>query len=596
VLAGMTGIPEAELAALFEETLLTCADAFAPLSDTDRSRVRGLLYELLETAPAAPDAAFLETLADDQYVPNAEAAVELALTLGAILGNRLELYVGAVLRRVAAQVLEALADLVEAAEAQVEAWIEELEELAVDLARRLTVVLKDITRLGRELDDALDASLQAAEAVLGMFDRTPRGRARTREALRTEVVRHAVGFLNAVPGYLQLPLEARAEVQAQLGRTVDGLLGSLLDPVLDAFGGLAPQASDLLADIRSLEPGADLAEAITTMVLDRLESAARSAYGGRDPEIRLAFTARVDYQPPPVPSLLPGAPPVVPPKIEFTLPVDLGRISLPLGDLLRGLRESAAGLSGFEDAVQTLAADVEALLRAAARLEAAEEEQRRLRTETRAVDLELSQTSPASLDALILAPQPGAIHEGPVEVVLDLPGVPQSYLGLAEREQERVFVWLNKAPLDLSRFSVGPATGDGPVGPSPRPRPGARPVVTDLGVRAPVGAAGRQRGPGQPAVPGPQLTVRLPLAELHGGEVNTLSLAVVDGRGRHRVERTVSFVVVSTAATAGVGRRPVAASGQLQRAHPGTALRAVAGLREAVNNGRLRPQPPGGGG
>ena len=522
-LAPRTTLPAAELSELLQEALLAAAEALGPLPSADRDRIRALLYQIIDTAPVTADTSFVAALAADAaMVPNVSAATDLALLLGRVLGTRVMMFVGVLFDLIAGKVMEALGELVEAAERQVRVWVEQLQDLTATVAERLLAVAEDITRLVREADAATDQALASAQAVLGLFSGTSAGRAALREALRAAALDKAEAALAQFPGYAALAREAQRQVEAGLRSVVNGQAASILvDPVLDALGATAPAGRDVLARLEALEPGDDIAAAIVDIVLDQLEDAVRANFGGGDPVLPLTFRVPVDYRPP----LLP--------RVQFTFEVQLGSVRVPLQQLLTELRRAARQWSTLENAAQDLAAQVERSLVATARLGAAETEQAALRIERANVDQRLTEADVAQPAIVIEAPRPGAVLTSPVTVVLRLPGTPRSFLGPRPGEQPRIMVWLNSRPIPLTRFSPDdPATGEA----RPPAPPGRRENLAGL----------RPGGRADPF----ELLLRTTLAadELHAG-INTLNVAVVTGRAQQRVTKSVSFAAVPSQPT-----------------------------------------------
>jgi hypothetical protein len=641
VLASLTGLPRADLAELMEETLLVCADTFRPLPETKRARIRELLYVVLDTAPPAPDAAFVDQLRSDTMVPNFEAAAALSFELGGLIAEHVVRFITALLERVAARLLELLLDVVRALAEQVARWIAELEALLADIAGRLRDVVADILRFGRQLEEAGDVMLGQVEHLLTRFSNRPGDRTSLRNEIRKKLRDEARGMLNdVVPFYSDLPSAGRTVIKDALDDAIALVIDGLFAPVIDAVGDLAAETADFVSDLRAIEPGDNLTQAITDLFLDRLEDTVRAAFGYDNPGVDIGFHVRGSYRPPKVFGQQP-------PRITIDIDVDLGRVEVPLNTIVQAVRSVAEGLASIEAAIGDLATSLATVLALETSIDAAEVERVTIEEEQAVSNRRFTETYPTVLDAIIVKPAPSAVYEGHVDIEISLPNVPHSYLGL-EEEQQRCFVWINEELLGLDSFvvatvlgpegsrfdappppgppassflTVGGTLGKGSIGairpgnallnsrlelhdraallrrssPATRPRPATGPTtavrtrtegsdrVRSLLMRG----GGKQTGRGsgliaggvigsgmtQPAFigrdirpsdvarfgelepAGLRLSARLPASRFNEG-INTLSVAVVDGRDRFEIRKSVAFMALPAAPpkTGGVTR------------------------------------------
>lgn len=94
LLAEHLPVDRAQIADVTRETLLIASEVFSPLPDPTRARIRALLYELVDTVPASPNADFVEQLRHASFIPNMAAAEEVAKELGAVLADTMQRFAG----------------------------------------------------------------------------------------------------------------------------------------------------------------------------------------------------------------------------------------------------------------------------------------------------------------------------------------------------------------------------------------------------------------------------------------------------------------------------------------------------------------------
>jgi hypothetical protein len=453
VLSGLTRLDRGFVTEVIEETLLVAADTFAPLPEERRAQLRDLLYRVIDTAPTADGGDPLAVLADSAFIPNGEAAVELARLLGEEIGGNLVRFIHALLTRVGVLILDELAEAIADVAHAVEVWLIEIEELARSAAQRVIELLEEIGRLGAALEEAGDRLLDDLSALLRRLDEHGGSRTALREEARAIAVGEALKALRANDVYKALPRELRRPAEDAIDVAVRTVLqGGIFDPVLDAVAAVADDAADFLDDLRALEPGTALPEQVMELFLDRLEDAVRDVFGGSDPRLDVSITV---------------------PVVNWE--IDLGRVRVPLGQLLVGLRGAVRGLQGIRVRVDAAAAALADAFSAESDLRAAEAEHQLVTEQKLAAEQRASEARLSVLDVQILRPVPGGAETGALSLELVLPGVPRSFV-VAEDELDtgRVFVWVNQRLLRLD---------------------GAR--VEDLDAASPPAQFGGDRGPGR---------------------------------------------------------------------------------------------------
>jgi hypothetical protein len=447
-LADLTHLDRAFLAEVIEETLLICADTFEPMPDDKRRHVRELLYQIIDTAPAPTNADAVADLRNATMMPNAEAAIELAMLLGEeIVGNVIR-FIQALLLHVGALILAELQAVIGEIQKAVEEWIAGLQRLAEDLAQQLAALIQELDRLGRELEDAGDAVLAGASNLLGFIADHTGSRTKLRDALSGFAADRAVGVLRGNDLYPGLPKEARKWARDRVRDIVASLLDNrLFDPALDAVSQIAGETAEFLDDVRAIEPGDDVPVAIANLFLDRFEDAIRDVFGHDDPGLSISI------------------------DVPFVGDISFG-VSLPLGSLVSALRGAVRDMGRFDSRVAALADALMAMLAKENELRAAEDEHAALEAHRARTERHLADALEPSPQLTILSPPPGAALDGEVMITLRAEGVSQAYLGLEEGEQQRLFVWVNHHELPAAQLQAvvsmplaRPVTGlDAPTG------------------------------------------------------------------------------------------------------------------------------------
>ncbi len=512
----LTTLSRADIEELLSEHFLVMADASRPLDPDQRARIRGLLYEMIDFGAAKPASPLSEQMLTDVGVKNLAAGTQVAFEFGRILAQRMTAHADAWMARVGQKIIAEFGEAFDAIAAEVKDWVGDVERFGRDQGRRSAALLDEIGRLMREIEARFDEALAELTRMIGLLTAPRAGRARLKAELLEAAERSARGVLRSLPGYGLVPDWAVRQVETALRDAIEGRLpDALLDPMLRALRGPTLAAPGFLRDLRDIKPGGDLAEAILDLLTDRIKQALTGAFGGASPRLDLAVRFNAKTM-------------IGPVKLEFKVDFDLGSVRIPLNSVINSARAAVRALDAVGQAAEDVAAALASALRAEKALQAAQAELDAVKARKARADSLIAQTRQGGLDAVIVSPDPASIVEGGVVVELRLPGVPLSYLGLNEDEIQRVHIWLNQEALPIASFERRPL----------------------------------RRGRAGPDTRGLALELRLPPERLAEG-INTLVVALVDGRDRHRIERSVSFVALRPDAKPGRSRpaRPVPASG-----------------------------------
>lgn len=468
-----TGLDREVVAELMEETLRVAADAFAPLPDGTRAKIRDLLYEAVDTLPAGDGEDFLEQLRHQFFIPNLGAVTELGEELGGLLVDLLTRFTQRVLARIGEIVLAELSALVGEGAAMVQAWVEELAALVADLYDRLLALPGQIAELVDAAAALLDDALGELEHILAVTS-GPTGRTALRTTLRDHVYGVGLAVLAQVPGYQLLNSGSRSTARSALKSAVGTAIDApVLDPVLDAVGDIAAVAGEVVAELRaiaeglgSVDPEGNVTQQVGDLLLDRIADRVRDHLGNNlTIPLKVEFTLKV--KPPKVWGIThwvrnrygiwePRFGWVQPPSIDETLTFDLGSVSLPLDPIVAVVRQAISGLAIFEDAARDVASALLDHLQALVAVVAHEAELASVTAAHPKAHQQLvdSATPASGVNLGVVKPKQGELFDHDVQVEVGLWGVPASFLGLGDLEQERLLVWLNQESIDPERFEV----------------------------------------------------------------------------------------------------------------------------------------------
>lgn len=483
-LASLTGAQREDIADIVEETLQICSEVLAPLPDARRATIRTLLYELIDTAPTHPDGSWLDELRQDVAFPSPETwqrMTRLSDELGAQALDYLGLFFSRVLMRIAELVVQGILELIESFVETIEEWAAMIVALAAELVALIqalpAIIDAWVDAANLELARALD-SLSDCLALLGGSSLEQS----VRSSITGAFVAAATGALGMVPGYQALSASQRDKVANELARVADAAVSaSLLGPALSGVGVLSTRVHDVLDEIvealdelRAIEPGADAGAEILRILRRKIVDSARAALGGGGVGIDLGFSVHWEIPVPPTWGVtkwrsLPHWPWREPrewgwidhPPIVVDFPCNLGRIELPVEDLLSPITVALEALAGLADLTNELAENLvhffekeDEARKSEARLAVAEYQHEE-------VERILDEAAVRNLGIEVLSPLPAAVYDAAVDVEILLAGVPHSFLGTGELEAQRIHLWLNEDEIDLSDVAIEPIGAGG---------------------------------------------------------------------------------------------------------------------------------------
>jgi hypothetical protein len=582
-----------ELQELFTTTLRIGGEVFAPLPEATRTRIRHILYEIMEPLPPGASQSFATQLQDQFFIPNQDHLDELRDELLDISRRRFGLFVEKVLGAAGDLVAGLIQDFIHDAIDTILQWERDLEQGLAQLAQQIAQLAQEVARRIAEVEAAFRDAADALDQLLETLA-DPSLRSQLRGKIAREITSRARSALRGNDLYKDLPLkELKDFAEDLLSDAVRDLVGSpLLDPVFDAIGGVAGALDDVLDDVRGLDPTHPLGPQILDLLLDRVEDAVRDHFGSGKPHVNVTFSFSYDF------------------FGRHTVSFHLGRIDIPLGTFLGLIRDAVDALDFYESALDQAATALRDAFEKQFALEGKQGDLAAARRHRADLDRISQEHSGAPKTIAILSPAPAAVLQADLEARIHLGGVPASYLGLGKDEQQRVFIFLNGeqiAPkslvlgrnstpatsaehaedIDLARLpgfdaATGvfqgagatislPAAGALATGASAAPGPKApafsAPGGLALSRRAAKPKAGGQGAPigtsftltnfrpGRTLTPsqiqgvraglgdGTDITFSVPLEELDQG-ANTLTVVVLD-RGGRPYQQVVSFGVVA---------------------------------------------------
>lgn len=430
-----------ELRALFADTLRIGGEVFGPLPSDTRSRVRQILYEIMEPLPPTGQQDFVDELADQFFIPNREHLAELSEELLEISRDRFGLFVEKVLQSAGQLLLDAIVEFIDQAIQTIKDWERRLGAAIADLARLIQELEREIARLVEQVEAAFSEAAAAIDQLLDTL-RSNSARAALKAKIVSVLYSRAKSVLRDNELYKALPRELRSAVRSLLKDSIRGLVDNpLVDPVLDAVTAVGSELETLVDDVRDLDPSRPLSEQLLDLVIDRIEDGIRDHFGSSDPRIDIGFT--FSYE-------LFG---------HHSVRFELGRVRIPMSSFLGALRDAIDDIGAFDSALTDAAERVAAAFEKLLELQDMESERAAARaSRERLTRIEREHTSNPK-EIAILSPAPSSVHSGSVPVEIHLGGVPLSYLGLDRDEQQRVFIFLNGELIPSKSLVVGRAAG-----------------------------------------------------------------------------------------------------------------------------------------
>lgn len=426
-------VPVSEIAELTADALRIGAEVLGPLDESQRAKIRSLMYEVIDPLPSGAGPGFLQELGDAGFMPNTEAMMALATELAAIGGERFLLFVTKLIELIGSKILEELAEVLEAAQRQLQQWVDDAQQALEEMQRRLGQLLADIERLAEEVADLFN---QAADNLLGVLAplATSSGRRKFKSKLAGEIVDQALAVLTDNHVYRTLaPPDLKRAMRGMARDAVEEALDNdVIDGVLDIVGGVAEELDSIMDDVRELDPDRDLAQQIGNLMINRLTDAIYDNLG-RDPHIRVAFEIDI---------------------LGTRHVVSLGRVDVPAEAIVDGLRRAVRDLDAFEDALRDAARSLSSAFTKEARLQAAEAERADISAKRERLGRQRTSFQAAPRGVRILSPTPGTMAQGELPVRIEVQGLARDAVLDEDDRPDLVHVFLNGRELPLRSFAV----------------------------------------------------------------------------------------------------------------------------------------------
>ncbi|MEJ2158601.1 MAG: hypothetical protein P8X96_25020 [Desulfobacteraceae bacterium] len=456
---------------LIEETLLIAADVFRPLDDAKRNRIRHVLYNLLDPMPPGSGTGWVDQLQQDAFIPDEQTrsdlnglAEELAWSLADIM---VEFFTRVLLRigeKVADEIREQVNEYIE----EVADWLKGLQDLIQQLFDRLMELPGEILALAKSAVDHFSAAYEDLEALLMSVDSSA-----VRTVFATDIQNHLINLamlpLENDIAYSLLPGTVRQKVRNRLRSTVETLvtdnvvnvvLDDILSPLVNQSQEVSADLKALLTELRLVNADDNAIHQIADILLDYFEDEIRATIGD-SMAITIAFDTTYTFKPPKVPT---GGyfdsrgnwitTYYQPPAVAQTVSFDLGTFEISSDRVVGAVRTAIGGAAFFEDRIHGIASKLVAGLVAEDELAAAEFELGLVKSQHTSATQRIEESHLSHVDIAIIEPSTSSLYTHDLDLEVLLAGVPESFIGRGELVPQRIFVFLNQQPLDLSGFTV----------------------------------------------------------------------------------------------------------------------------------------------
>ena len=520
-------VPVSEIAELTADALRIGAEVLGPLDESQRAKIRTLMYEVIDPLPRSAGRGFLQELGDAGFMPNTEAMTALATELAAIGGERFLQFVTRLIELIGTKILEELAETLEAAQRQLQQWVDDAQQALEEMQRRLGQLLADIERLAEEVAELFD---QAAENLLGVLTplATNSGRRKFKSKLADEIVDQALAVLTDNHVYRTLaPPDLKRAMRGMARDAVEQALDNdVIDGVLDIVGEVAEELDSIMDDVRELDPDRDLAQQVGNLMINRLTDAIYDNLG-RDPHIRVAFEVEV---------------------LGARYGISLGRVDVPAEAIVDGLRRAVRDLDAFEDALRDAARLLSSAFTREARLQDAEAERADIGARQERLGRQRSAFQAAPRGIRLLSPTPGSVVQGEMPVRIEIQGLARDAVLDEDDRPDMVHVFLNGRELPLRSFSVAEIAEETPKASRPAGRFDPR---ADLALRPhwaaePPGKTGAKGTPRGGLRPLPTVAVK---SEARHADRYPFTLSGAEALANARTRRAASVAAAAAPAT-----------------------------------------------
>ncbi|MGE3798407.1 MAG: hypothetical protein AB7G88_11260 [Thermomicrobiales bacterium] len=430
-----------DIVEILQEVLEIGGEAFRPLPEPTRARIRELLYWVMGAAVSADPSSYAAALEDPLLMPGQQKTMQLAEEMGKIAVQSLSDFVWEMLRRVARMVLEEIEEQIQQFVEMVEGWVEAVHQAVVWARSKLQDLLQDVARLIQDLQRQLNELADQVQHLLGLFSQ-PTFRSSLKESIVKEILLPAETELNKNFVYTHVvPTEikqfARDAMRTAVALAIDSPIAI---PVWNALAAISFELNQLITSVRSFDPHAGIGGQLRDLIIREVEDMVRSAFGP-DPGIDLKFS--VSWT---TPAFL------LIPETTHNVEIDLGRIDLPVYDLVKVLRAFLEPLTALDAILQPLASTLAVMFQTEVEVAEKNEQADQVRVQVQNVErieTELREGVINTLDLVIVEPAPGGLYDTDITLRIDIAGAPLSFLGRFKGEQQRVLIWLNHKVMDI---------------------------------------------------------------------------------------------------------------------------------------------------
>lgn len=406
-----------------------------PLADDTRKQLRNLLYQIFEPIPPGKERDFLDSLADDFFIPNIDQLQQVSNELATISKERFVLFVEQFILKVGEYTLKKIEELILAFIDLVVNWERYLAEALLQAADFLRNLEENLIALNQELINLLEASTNALRNLFQSLSSSTLKK-RIKNGLINNFIAKAFNALENNDIYKALPSEWKEDVRASLNAAVDlAIDNSLTQPVSNAFAMLANQLDELMSDIREIDPNENLPEQLMLLILNKIEENIRKHFFRDKPSI--SPTIDFNY------SVWVYDPPFSGHWETHHIFIPLGKIEINLTPFINTIRNAIQALDFYHNALNNACFKLGIAL--AKELEFAAQ---KLLYENKKADKEIldkinNEHNNKAKEIAVLSPVSLSHYTGAIDVKIHLGGVSMSYLGLGKDEMQRLLIFIN---------------------------------------------------------------------------------------------------------------------------------------------------------
>lgn len=449
-----------ELKEIAKEMLNIGADVFGPLPEDTRAKIRELLYEILAPLPASNQENFWTNLKRENSIPNLEALQSLGWEMTEMAADTLNKFLTRVLQRIAELSLEYLSEEIEAIIQQVEEWIDNIEDALQIINAYLNRLVREIEQMIAEVEQLFIQTVDNFQFLLDYLE-DGAGQNSIRNKIIEFVNRDALYLLRNNEVYKLLPANIKSEAENSVKNIIQlAFDNDIADLIWNEIGSLASDLDTIVDDLRDLNPNEALADQVSELILDRIEENIKNVFGN-NPKIEINFKIKweetityVDILDFDYAGKHWGHFPTRTKHVTYEKTIKLGEIELPVTYIINSIRWVFSNIDYIGTLLSNIANSLQTALTKELELNTKEQEKTDKSEEKISIEKQIDESRLVARDMNIYEPSPGAVYNDDLHIDIEMYGVPMSFLGLGEGEQQRVFIWINGEEHPMQEFAI----------------------------------------------------------------------------------------------------------------------------------------------